>query len=274
MKKAIVLTYAPVNKSEAELLKQTDIFKIATNFSAVDLKPDLRLTADNIVDKCLECDTCDVVTLNYDLDKSERCINAQYLPKRHTSLVSCVDYLYLNGYTHVLLIASNPENTATYRLNIEGIDSLKDCLYLYKYTKDGNLDIPFKTVKDFIMTDLTDEQKILGVEEKPKKLMQNVLFTDATLFEIHTQGKDNKSVETGKLVGIILPPDYQQRLLNGENEIIYNGTCIKRITKVIPEKKTVIEPVVEEVKPVEEIAKPKPKAKPKAAAKKKKTTKK
>ena len=53
MKKAIVLTYAPVTKSEAELLKNTDIFKIATNFSAAELNPNIRLTADDIVDKCL-----------------------------------------------------------------------------------------------------------------------------------------------------------------------------------------------------------------------------
>jgi hypothetical protein len=270
MKKAIVLTYAPLSEDEKELIRKTDIYKIATNFSAVDLGVDLRLTADNIVDKCLECDCCSVVSLNYDLDK-ERVINAQYLPKRHTSLVSCVDYLYLNGFTHILLIATNPQS-ATYKLNIDGINSLKDCLYLYKYTKDGNLDIPFKPVKEFIMENLTDEQRILGVTAQPKKLMDAVLFTDATRYEVHTQGRENKSIETGKLIGTILPPEYQQRLLNGENEIIYNGTCIKRITRVIPEKQEIAEPV-KEVEPVEVVAKPKPKAKSKTAAKKKTTKK-
>ena len=107
--KAIILTYAPITKKEAELLKNTDVFKIATNFSASELKPNVRLTADDIVQKCLDCDNCEVVSLNYDLEKP-RVINGCYLPKRHSSLLSCVDYLYLKGFTSVLLVASNPDS--------------------------------------------------------------------------------------------------------------------------------------------------------------------
>ena len=259
MKKAIVLTYAPVTEKEKELLQKTKVFKIATNFSAAELKPDLRLTADNIVNKCLEADSCPVVSLNYDLD-TDRVINAQHLPKRHTSLVSCVDYLLLKGFTHILLVASNPPS-ATEKLNYDGINSLKNCLYLYKYTKEGNLDIPYKSVKEFLMENLTDEQMILGMKEPVKKLLNVTLFTDATLYEVHTQGRDNKSIENGQLIGCILPFEYQQRLLDGENEIIYNGTVIKKLTKIVPDKK---EEVVED-----EIVVAKPKPKPKTTTKKK-----
>lgn len=233
MKKAIVLTYAPVNKSDAKLLKNTDIFKIATNFSATELKPNIRLTADDIVEKCLNCDTCDVLSLNYDLNK-ERVINAHYLPKRHSSLVSCIDYLMLQGFTHILLIATNPDS-ATCKINYEGINQLKNYLYLYKYTKDGYFDIPHRTVKEFIMDEvLTNEQKILGMTEPPKRLLDATVLTDACLYEVSTEGRNNVSIENGLLVAAILPFEEKQKLLGGETEILYNGTLIKRITKVTP----------------------------------------
>lgn len=243
MKKAIVLTYAPVNKTDAKLLKETNIFKIATNFSAVDLNPDVRLTADDIVDKCLECDSCPVVSLNYDLDK-DRVINGHRLPKRHTSLISCIDYLLFKGYTHILLVASNPES-ATHNLNNEGISQLKDYLYLYKYTKEGCLDIPHKTIKEFLM--MTDEEKILGMKEKPKAKIDPLTFSDACMYEVSTVGKNNKSVENGALINIILPVEQKQKLLNGEFEITYNGMVIKRLTGSVTEPK---EEVLPEPEPV------------------------
>jgi len=258
--RAIVLTYAPVTKEEAKLLKNTDVFKIATNFSAVDLKPNLRLTADDIVDKCLDCDTCPVVSLNYDLEK-DRVINACRLPARHSSLLSCIDYLYLNGYTQVLLVASNPDS-ATCKINYEGINSIKDYLYLYKYSKDGNMDIPYISIKEFLM--LTDEEKLLGItEQSPKKLLANTLFTDACKYEVWTDGYKNRSIETGDLIKNILSFPMKEELLSGKTELEINNMHIKLITDF--EVKKAPEPVEEVKKEVEEV---KPAAKKPAAKKK------
>ena len=227
------MTYAPITKQESKLLKKTNIFKIACNFYCAELNPNVRLCVDDIVDKCLNCDTCPVISKNYDLDK-ERVINACYLPKRNTTLISCIDYLFLKGYTSVLLVATNPVS-ATYKLNIEGINSLKDCLYLYKYSKDGNLDIPYKSIKDFIMQ--TDEDKLLGtVETEEKKLLKKTIFTDACQYEVHTEGRDNYSVESGKVIGSILSVDDKKKLLEGAEEITSGGLVIKRIVKLIPEE--------------------------------------
>ena len=242
--KAIILTYAPVTKQEEKLLKNTDIFKIATNFCSAHLKPDLRLCADDIVDKCLNCDSCPVVSVNYDLGK-ERVINGSYLPKRHTTLVTCVDYLYLKGYTSILLVATNPDSP-TYTLNIRGINSIKDCLYLYKYSPECNLDIPYKTIKDFIM--MTEEDKLLGHSENSQKVMlKKLIFTDAYSYEVHTKGKDNKSIESGVIIDNILPPDEKAKLLSGVEEIEYNGLVVKRLTGIKKEtpKKEPVEPQVE-----------------------------
>lgn len=234
--KAIILTYAPVSKEEAELLKSTNVYKIACNNYCAELKPNVRLCADNIVQKCLDCDTCDVISCNYDLDR-ERVINGCTLPNRHSSLLNCIDYLYLKGYTEVLLVATNPEGTATHKINYNGVNDMKDCLYLYKYSKEGCFDIPYKSVKEFLMQNLTDEEKLLGMTEpRPKTLIEKTAFTDACQYEVHTEGYNNKSIENGNVIGSILPFEAKQQILNGESEITYNGLVIRKLTALVPEK--------------------------------------
>lgn len=243
--KAIVLTYAPITQEEQKLLKNTDIFKIACNNYCAELKPNVRLCADNIVDKCLKCDTCPVISKNYDLEKN-RVINGCYLPTRHTTLVSCVDYLYLKGFTSILLVATNPVS-ATYKLNIEGINSIKDCLYLYRYSKDCNLDIPYKNIKDFIM--MTEEDKLLGNDENSEKvLLKKLIFTNAYNYEVCSKGKDNKSIESGEIINNILPVSKKEELLQGAEEIEYNGLVIKRLTGIKPKEKEEPKKEVEEAK--------------------------
>lgn len=235
MAKAIILTYAPVSNEDAKLLKNTDIFKIATNYSAAELKPNIRLTADDIVDKCLECDTCPVLSIHHDLGK-DRVINASYLPNRKSSLLSCIDYLYLQGYDDVLLVATNPPDTATHIMNKRGVNNMKTSLYLYKYTEEGCFDIPYMTIKEFLM--LTDEDRLLGVtDERPRLLIEKTVFSDACRYEVFSRGKDNKSIESGELIKSLLPFEYQRKLLEGADELEYNGIIIKKITKLVPDKK-------------------------------------
>ena len=258
--KAIILTYAGVTKTEARLLKDTDVYKIACNNYCAEFKPNIRICADDIVDRCLECDSCPVISCNYDLEK-ERVINGCYLPNRHSSLLNAIDYLYLKGYTHVLLIATNPEGTATHKINFKGVNDMKDCLHLYKYSKDGCFDIQYKSVKEFLMERLSDEDKLLGLTEpRPKTLIEKTAFTDAVQYEVQTEGYDNKSIENGNVIADILPLEEKQKILSGESEITYNGLIIKRLTQVAPvvkEELTTEEPK-EEVKEEIEVPKKKP----------------
>ena len=261
--KAIILTYAGVTKEEARLLKDTDVYKIACNNYCAEFKPNIRICADDIVNRCLEADSCPVVSINYDLEK-EGVINGCYLPNRHSSLLNAIDYLYLKGYTHVLLIATNPEGTATHKINFNGVNNMKDCLYLYKYTKDGCFDIPYKSVKEFLMERLSDEDKLLGLTEpRPKTLIEKTAFTDAVQYEVQTEGYNNKSIENGNVIASILPFEEKQKILNGESELKYNGLIIKRITQVTPKvevKEEAKAPVIEEEpkkKPVKKAVKKK-----------------
>ena len=157
------------------------------------------------------------------------------MPKRHSTLLHCIDYLYFEGYTDVLLVATNPKGTETYKRNFEGVNLMKECLNLYKYKDEGNFEIPTISIKEFIM--LTDEEKLLGITEKsPKKMLEKTIFTDACRYEVHTEGRDNISIESGHIIDSLLPLSVKQRLLNGENEITYNGLVIKKLTELEPKK--------------------------------------
>lgn len=240
--KAIVLTYAPITKKETELLKKTDIFKIACNTYRAELKPNIRLTADDIVDKCLECDTCPVISLNYDIGK-ENVINGSHLPKRHTSLVSCCDYLITQRFTDILLVATNTVangkdiNKSFQNINRKGINSLKDYARIYKYSDNAIFDVPTITIEGFLT--MTDENLILGTtEEQPEnKLLKGLAFSDAYLYKVQTKGLDNPSIETGEILNALLPNSKKKEILSGKVTIEYNGLIITRITGVEPEKK-------------------------------------
>ena len=176
----------------------------------------------------------EAIYVNYDLNK-ERVINGSYLPSRHSSLLNCIDYLYLKGYTDVLLIATNPPGTNTYKINLQGTDFMKDCFNLYKYSEEGTFNLPVKTVKEFLM--LTDEEKLLGyTEPRERTFIEKTVFTDACKYEVHSEGKNNISIEDGRLIGSILPSEEKQKILNGESEIIYNGLVIRKITALAPKR--------------------------------------
>lgn len=96
---------------------------------------------------------------------------------------------------------------------------------------------------------LTDEEKLLGVKEQRQKTMyKETLFTEFCRYEVHTEGKDNISIEGGNIIDSLLPFSEKQRFLNGENEIVYNGLVIKKLTVFEPKKAEVKE---EDTKPVD-----------------------
>lgn len=259
-KRAIVLTYAPVTEEEKELLLTTDELKIACNWHAEDLKPDLRLTLDNekTIKKCLEVGNQTIISGSFRYD-DERVKVDFSLPKRYSSLISCCDYLIQNGYTHILLVANNQQannkkiTTDFQKLNKDGINSLKDYAYIFKYRDEAVFDVPTRTVKEFLM--MNAEEMILGTTEEVKeiKLLKGLAFSDAYLYRVQTKGLNNASIENGKALDCILPFDKKQEVLSGKVKIEYNNLLIERITGVTPGKEEEKEEVKEEEKPTKSI---------------------
>lgn len=238
MKKAIVLTYPKLTKKDERLLKNTEIFKIACNWHSEQLNPHKRLIADKgIIEKVkLLCKQPILTLLEYNGDKQlEDC---RHFPKRNSTLLSCVDYLIKERYTHILLIADNRTsdgkdiNKKFQKHIYDTINQQKRFINIYKYSERGYFDIPHISIEEFLeMKKQTAEEKILGVEPQEREVFNDIfMFTDAYLFEVCTKGLDNHSVETGALLAQLLPPKKQQELLDGAKEVEYNGLIIKRIT--------------------------------------------
>lgn len=239
MKKAIVLTYAPISKEEEKLLKNTDIFKIACNWHAENLKPNKRLIVDKkIIDKVKAVGKQNIVTLNEYYD-DERLEDYRHLPRRNSTLPSCVDYLVEHDFTDVLLVANNlVTNGQEISINFQNnnrklINQLTNVIDIYKYSENGVFDVPHLSIKEFLnmREKLTPEEKLLGYKEPKKKtLLELCAFTDSYLYEVKTKGLDNASEETGEIVDGILPLEKKKEILEGAIEIEYNGLIIKRLT--------------------------------------------
>jgi len=258
--KAIVLTYAELNKEEEKLLKETDVFKIACNAHCPELKPNIRLCADNIVDKCLACDTCDVLSVDYDASvETDRVIRVATLPRLHSSLLYCTEWLILKGYDNILLVANNLFATGNtikksfQELNKQGINELKKCAYIYKYSKEGVFDMPTVSIEEFLNMEentefmpLTEEDKLLGrTTPRKKTILEKQALSEAYQYEICTIGLNNASIVGGNIIDSILSFENKQKLMSGVEEIECNGFRIKRITScVIEEKKHEEKPVV------------------------------
>ena len=242
--KAIVLTYAPVTPKEEELLKNTDVFKVACNWHSENLKPDVRITLDRdeTIKKSLDVGNQPVLSLQFDYDhpRVKRIYN---LPKRLSSLISCCDYLISRGYTQILLVATNTVtnqkaiSTGFQKINLTGIDSVKDYAHIYKYRYDAVFNLNTRTIEEFLT--MTDENLILGTTEETSEnpLLKGLVFTDAYLFKVQTKGLNNASVESGELLANLLPIEKKREILSGKVTIEYNGLEITRITGVEPEKK-------------------------------------
>lgn len=257
--KAIVLTYAELNKKDKELLKNTNVFKIACNTYCAELKPDIRLCADNIVDKCLECDTCDVLSVDYDASiETDRVIRCATLPRLHSSLLYCIEWLILKGYDNILLVANNLFATGNeikksfQELNKKGVNDLKSCAYIYKYSTEGVFDVPTVSIEEFLNMEentefmpLTEEDKLLGrTTPRKKTILEKQALSEAYQYEICLIGRDNVSVVGGNIIDSILSYENKQKLMSGVEELEANGFKIKRITSCVVEEK------VPEEKPV------------------------
>lgn len=249
--KAIILTYPKLSPKEIKLLKNTDIFKIACNWHAEQLKPHKRLICDKgIIEQVKSVGNQQIATtLEYYPD--ERLEDYRYLPVRHSSLLSCIDYLIENKYTDVLLIADNTQTNQEdigkrFQDHIRStINQQKSFINIYKYSERGVFDIPHVEIEEFLKMNclnrnlgkLTAEDKLLGVTEPiKKKVIEAFAFSDSFLYEIHTEGLNNKSVENGELIKGFLPLELQIKIQAGATEVKYGNLIIKRLTGIKKDK--------------------------------------
>ena len=147
--KAIILTYAPVNESEQEILKETNIFKLAINQHAEEYKPNIRFITDYILSCICQNFPEKVVSVRdkfrYDSSRVEY-FNAEF---KGVTMISALEYLIYKRYDEILIVGDNTVNEKEFQDVIKKeTDILKEKVKIYQYT-NGNFNLPVKSITEF-----------------------------------------------------------------------------------------------------------------------------
>jgi hypothetical protein len=148
--KAIILTYSPLRNFEKELIKNTDIFKIALNQHAKELLPNARIITDYVLKKI--CQSCSekIISVRDTLKCFSDRVEYPDIEFKGSTIVAAVEYLISKSYSKILIIGDNTVNSVLFQKEVKNeIDKLKDKALIYQYSK-GNFNLPVITVSDFI----------------------------------------------------------------------------------------------------------------------------
>lgn len=150
VKKAVILTYAPINDNEQELLKMTQIFKLALNHHAEALSPDARIITDYVLKNISKNYSQKIITVrDRSMPQNEK-IKYYNRKFKGATILSAIDYLTDNNYDEILIVGNNKVNNLKFRSLInDEIDKIKDKFVLYQYS-DGNFNLPVKSVSEFL----------------------------------------------------------------------------------------------------------------------------
>lgn len=151
--KAIVLTNSQVDESQAKELIETDIFKIALNFHAEWLKPDLRIATDyGMANGMLNCFSQNVVTIR-DYFEDKRNIYHGEITFKGSTIIACIEYLISENFDEILLIADNSVHQEWFKerikKEIENILEKYSNIKIFQYS-NGNFNLPVMSVQKFI----------------------------------------------------------------------------------------------------------------------------
>jgi len=142
MNKAIILTNVNITKEQAEQLKNTQTLKVALNHHAQDLQPHIRYTSDYVVTRLKKLYPDTKIYSNRDSKGIK--VN---IPFSGYSIVDCARWLKNKDYS-ILLVADNTVHSKQAQDTIKQL--LKDVPNVYKFTKDGNFDLPYKDIEKYV----------------------------------------------------------------------------------------------------------------------------
>ena len=147
--KSIILTSAPVTKQEEEILKHTEIFKIALNQHAEELKPDIRIITDYVLADICKNFPQKIVSVRDRLRYFTSRVEYFDTEFKGSTIISAIEYLISKKYDDILIVGDNTVHNKEFmdwtKSEVEKL-STKACIYQYS---DGNFTLPVKTVKEF-----------------------------------------------------------------------------------------------------------------------------
>lgn len=151
--KAIILTSAPVNSEEEELLKSTSETKVAINFHAEHLKPNYRICSDYYIigDLLKFCSQKIITTREWCPD--DRLIYAGHIQFKGSTMVAAIEYLISEGFNEILIVGDNSVHDKIFqdriKKEISQILIKKPEVNIYQYG-NGNFNLKTKTITEFL----------------------------------------------------------------------------------------------------------------------------
>ena len=143
MNKAIILTNVTLTQEQIYRLQNTQILKVALNYHAQNLQPHIRWTSDYIATKIKKRYGTDTKIYS---NRDNNAIKVN-VPFNGYSIVDCTNWLKRKGYT-VLLVADNTVHSKKAQDDIKRL--LANGQNVYKFTKNGNFDLPYKDIKEYV----------------------------------------------------------------------------------------------------------------------------
>ena len=147
--KAIILTYAPITDFERNILKKTDIFKLALNQHAEELEPDMRIITDYVLPKILSKFSQKVVSLREKLRYYSERVEYFDAEFKGTTISAAIEYLMYKNFDEILIVGDNNVHSDEFKnLVNQSIESISNKPKIYQYSK-GNFNLPILKISDF-----------------------------------------------------------------------------------------------------------------------------
>ena len=148
--KAIILTYAPVQDFERELLLHTKIFKLALNQHAKDLNTNARIITDYVLPRILKTCSEKVISVRERLRSYSPRVEYPNIEFKGSTIVAGIDYLISKNYDEILIVGDNKVNSIQFRDEVnKEIEKIQNKAKIYQYS-NGNFNLRIKNIKNFI----------------------------------------------------------------------------------------------------------------------------
>lgn len=154
--KAIILTYAPVDEHEKEILKETNIFKLAINQHAEEFKPHMRICSDWILKYLLRDFPEDILSVRERLRCPSKRVKYSDIEFKGSTIISAIEWLIQSGYNDILIIGDNTVNHKEFQEIVkDNITQPKSDagITIWQYKYGGNFDLPVKSITNFLKED-------------------------------------------------------------------------------------------------------------------------
>lgn len=147
--KAIILTYAPTTDEERDILKRTDIFKLALNQHAKDLNPHARIITDYILLNLYKSCPERIISVREKLKTYSPRVEYPEIEFKGSTIIAAADYLISKNYDEILIVGDNKVNSAEFRNQVkEEMDIISSEAKIFQYA-NGNFNLPVRKIADF-----------------------------------------------------------------------------------------------------------------------------